>query len=200
MSDRNAPAAGHIETRSFGPALREEREQLGVSLERLVAETKVQRHYLEAVEGNNFRALPGGVFRRGIVRAYLHALRLEEQIWMPRFEAVYAAQSGDSSSSTSTETDWFAFAENVKRNRGARRQRTAMRWLGVILLLTMLLIAAWAVFHFVVTNRLLRRASSSSAAVSVQSGTAVGAPGPVRPSPDTGQPAQIGSDPAPAER
>ena len=61
----------------FGEALRLERERRGISLEALSAETKVRRRHFLALEQDEFGELPGGIFRRGILRAYLHALELE---------------------------------------------------------------------------------------------------------------------------
>lgn len=73
----------------FGEALRFERERRGISLHALSAETKVQPRHFLALEQDAFGELPGGVFRRGILRAYLHALELEEQEWVPRFDQCF---------------------------------------------------------------------------------------------------------------
>ena len=55
---------------SFGEELRRERELRRITLREVAESTKVSLRYLEALEGNDFEHLPGGVFNRGFVRAY----------------------------------------------------------------------------------------------------------------------------------
>lgn len=141
---------------AFGEELRAERERRGVSMERLCAETKVNARHFEALERGEYKALPGGVFRRGIVRAYLACVGLPEQEWMPRFEAHYAAhgeRSGTHGDQQEQEA-WATFAENVKKNRTPPRPRNTARWLGVLALFLVLLAAAWAVWRYVLRGRL----------------------------------------------
>ena len=142
---------------TFGEELRSERERRRVSIESLCADTKVNRRFIEALERGDYRALPGGVFRRGFVRAYLKAIGLDETEWMPRFEASFAqlAQS-IGKNPESQEDDWVTFAVNVKRNRGTQQQQFWKRWLGVLAMLIVLGIAAWAVWHYVLVGHLHR--------------------------------------------
>jgi cytoskeleton protein RodZ len=134
----------------FGEQLRMERERRGLSLETLCVETKVQQRHFEALEEEDYRALPGGVFRRGIVRAYLAATGLEEQVWMPRFQESYEekARAMGENPEPDGEEAWANFAENVRKNRIGSGSRNGARWLGVLGLLLVLLTAAWAVWHF----------------------------------------------------
>ena len=137
----------------FGEDLRAERERRGLSLETLCVQTKVQARHLEALEHGDYGALPGGVFRKGIVRAYLAATGLEEQAWMPRFEQSqeeYARATG----TTPAPEAWVAFAENVRRNRVGAGRRNGVRWAGVAALLLVLLAAAWAVWHYLLRYKL----------------------------------------------
>ena len=57
-------------TMSFGEELKRERELREISLREVSESTKISLRYLEALERNDFGALPGGVFNRGFVRAY----------------------------------------------------------------------------------------------------------------------------------
>ena len=139
---------------TFGQELREERERRGLSLETLCAQTRVQQRYLTALEQDQYAVLPGGVFRKGIVRAYLMATGLAENDWMPRFQqsldeharaqGLEPAQDGEA---------WATFAENVRRNRAGAGRRSSVRWLGVLLLFLLLAAAAWAVWHFLLRTR-----------------------------------------------
>ena len=55
---------------SFGEELKRERELRQISLREVSEATKINFRYLEALEQNDFRHLPGGVFNKGFVRAY----------------------------------------------------------------------------------------------------------------------------------
>jgi cytoskeleton protein RodZ len=132
----------------FGEELRTERERRGIPLERLCAETKVNSRQLQALERGDYQSLPGGVFRRGIVRAYLHAVGLDEAEWMERFQTSYDSYlHATGQASESDEAAWATFALTVKKNRKRLDSRTGLRWFGVALLFVLLAAGAWAVFH-----------------------------------------------------
>ena len=139
----------------FGEDLKHERESRGLTLEALAAETRVQLRHLAALEQDQFEALPGGLFRRSIVRAYLAAAGLEEQVWLPRFDRSLEqhAQAGKAGAASTSEA-WAAFAENVKRNRSGSAPSHRFRWIGVLLLLLAVLALAWAVWRYVLHQRL----------------------------------------------
>ena len=59
---------------STGSYLREHREHRGVSLEELAHATRIGRRFLEALERDDFAALPAGPFAKGFIRAYCQAL------------------------------------------------------------------------------------------------------------------------------
>lgn len=62
----------------FGDRLRREREMRGITLDEITESTKVSRRHLEALEGEHFDQLPGGVFNKGFVRAYARFLGIDE--------------------------------------------------------------------------------------------------------------------------
>jgi transcriptional regulator with XRE-family HTH domain len=55
---------------SFGEEIRRERELREISLAEVAEATKINVRFLEAIERNDFSCLPGGLYNRGIVRAY----------------------------------------------------------------------------------------------------------------------------------
>src|SRR5277367_6530043 len=134
----------------FCDELRWERERRQVSIEKISEETKVSTRHLQALEAGDYSALPGGVFRKGIVRSYLAAIGLDEVPWIERFEA-----SLRESGAESEETDWTEFAENVRRNRVGAESRTSLRWMGVGTMATMLIALGWAVWKFALHGRLI---------------------------------------------
>jgi cytoskeleton protein RodZ len=130
----------------FGNDLRCEREARGVALEAIAHGTKVSGRYLQALEQGSFNELPGGVFNKGIVRAYVRFLGLDEAVWLERYETCPGAAGAAA--------DWSGFAQNVRRNRIQSRQRNNRRWLGVIAMVLALLAIGWAVWRFVVQPRM----------------------------------------------
>jgi len=55
---------------SFGEELKRERKLRKITLREISESTKINVRYLDSLERNDFRHLPGGIFNRGFVRAY----------------------------------------------------------------------------------------------------------------------------------
>ena len=64
---------------SFGPWLRREREQRGITLQQISSSTKIGTQYLQALEDDRLEVLPGGVIGRGFVRAYANYVGIDEE-------------------------------------------------------------------------------------------------------------------------
>jgi cytoskeleton protein RodZ len=62
---------------TFGDTLKRERELRKISLREVSEATKIGLRYLEAMEGNRFEQLPGGVFNKGFIRAYAKFIGLD---------------------------------------------------------------------------------------------------------------------------
>jgi cytoskeleton protein RodZ len=138
----------------FCDELRWEREQRNVSIETICAETKVSSRHVEALESGAYGDLPGGVFRKGILRSYLKVLELDEAIWVERFEASLQATLQGTGKLGTTVDDWAEFAENVQRTRVRTRPATGLRWLGVAGMFAVLVLVGWLVWTLVVHRRL----------------------------------------------
>ncbi len=136
----------------FCDELRWERERRQVSIEKICEETKVASRHFVALEAGDYSALPGGVFRKGIVRSYLTALGLEETPWLERFEASLREHGAGA---TEVVEDWAEFAENVRRNRTGTESKTGMRWVGVGMMLMSLAALGWGVWKFALHGRLI---------------------------------------------
>jgi cytoskeleton protein RodZ len=63
---------------SFGEHLRREREMRGISLDEIMAATKIGRRLLLALEEEQFDLLPGGIFNKSYVRAYAKCVGMNE--------------------------------------------------------------------------------------------------------------------------
>ena len=64
---------------SFGETLRRERELRQISLREISEATKINLRYLDALERDDFRHLPGGVFNKGFVRAYAQFVGIDPE-------------------------------------------------------------------------------------------------------------------------
>ena len=135
----------------FCDELRLERERRNVSIDEICAVTKVSPRHLRALEAGEYRDLPGGVFRKGIVRSYLKVLDLDEVSWIERFEASLQECGTDEPDNE----DWTEFAENVRRNRGGVDSRIDPRWMGIAMMVVTLVVLGWSVWKFVLHGRLL---------------------------------------------
>ena len=65
--------------RTAGEILAQKRKELGLSLEAAEKETKIRRHYLEAIEKNNFAQIPEGAIAKGFIRNYAQYLGLSPE-------------------------------------------------------------------------------------------------------------------------
>ena len=126
---------------TFGEELRMERLNRGIALERITEVTKISQRHLVALEENQFRVLPGGILKKGIVRGYVNVLGLDEMDWITRFQRAYAA-SGEL---LDDDRNWIEFAANVGRARLRPRDAATerLKWAGAILLLMLVGLAVF---------------------------------------------------------
>jgi cytoskeleton protein RodZ len=70
---------------SLGSFLRESRQRRGLGLEEMARATRVAARYLEALETDDFAALPAPVFTKGFIRAYCQTLGLDPDDALTRY-------------------------------------------------------------------------------------------------------------------
>ena len=63
---------------SIGEKLRLARETRGIALRDISEQTRISMRYLEAIEADDYRRLPGGIFNRSFVRAYAKFIGYDE--------------------------------------------------------------------------------------------------------------------------
>lgn len=78
----------------IGPELRDARLGRGYSIEDCQRATRISRRYLEALEEEEFSALPAPVFARGFLRSYAQFLGLDPTAMVARFPSNPRAPSG----------------------------------------------------------------------------------------------------------
>ena len=63
---------------SIGEKLRLARETRGIALRDISEQTRISMRYLEAIESDDYRRLPGGIFNRSFIRAYAKFVGYDE--------------------------------------------------------------------------------------------------------------------------
>ena len=89
-------AVSEDSARPLGDWLRERREELGLSLEQAEAETRIRLRYLEALETEDFDALPDPVVGRGFLRNYAAYLELDPRAAVSRYGELVAPPEPES--------------------------------------------------------------------------------------------------------
>ena len=64
---------------TLGQRLRRAREQRHVSLREISDHTRISMRHLEAIEADDYKALPGGIFNRSFIKAYARQVGFNEQ-------------------------------------------------------------------------------------------------------------------------
>ena len=76
----------------MGEMLRAARSQAGLSLEAVSSATRIPRHNLIALEGDDFDVLPAEPFTRGLIRVYTRALAVPEEPVLNAYAAALSAR------------------------------------------------------------------------------------------------------------
>ena len=111
----------------FGKLLLDARTARGMTLLEVSASTKISVSRLQAIERDDIKSLPGGIFTRGFVRSYAEVVGLDPQAILEEFEARFPDES-----SVATLHATIAGSANEEF---VKRQRTAKRviWLALLL-------------------------------------------------------------------
>jgi cytoskeletal protein RodZ len=80
---------------SLGEKLKAAREARGITLSEVSAQTRIATRYLEAIEDNNYKPLPGGVFNKGFIKAYAKYVGIDETEALNDYARIVASQSSD---------------------------------------------------------------------------------------------------------
>lgn len=63
---------------SLGEKLRRAREEQGISISEIAEQTRISPHYLESIEKDDFKILPGGIFNKGFIKAFARYVGVSE--------------------------------------------------------------------------------------------------------------------------
>lgn len=82
---------------TLGEKLRQAREERGISISEVAEQTRISPHYLDCIENDDYRTLPGGIFNKGFVKSYAKTVGLDEQEALQDYSHLIAQQEGESS-------------------------------------------------------------------------------------------------------
>jgi len=86
---------------SIGEQLRLAREERGIPLREICDQTRISVHYLEAIETNDYKRLPGGVFNRSFIKAYARCVGYDEREAIEGYTR-YLREHGETSDDVNT--------------------------------------------------------------------------------------------------
>ncbi len=55
---------------TLGEKLRQAREARGITLSEVAEQTRIAPLYIESIENDDYRGLPGGIFNKGLVKSF----------------------------------------------------------------------------------------------------------------------------------
>lgn len=80
---------------SLGEKLQQAREARGISISEVAEQTRISSHYLEGIEADDYRNLPGGIFNKGFVKSYAKFVGLDEQEALHDYATLISAQEDE---------------------------------------------------------------------------------------------------------
>ena len=128
---------------SIGEKLRLARETRGIALRDISEQTRISMRYLEAIESDDYRRLPGGIFNRSFVRAYAKSIGYDEQEAIDDYVRMMREQ-GDSGDDVSTKP----FGSLVYLEGSPHSRSPLMTLLLAIVILAILTACIFAGLHF----------------------------------------------------
>src|SRR5260370_34972943 len=129
---------------SIGEKLRLARETRGIALREISEQTRISMRYLEAIESDDYRRLPGGSFNRSFIRAYAKHIGYDEQEALEEYSTMMH-ERGESTDEVSTRQP----RSSVYTDNGGQRSPLMTLLLAVIFLpgLSLWTLAAWCFYQ-----------------------------------------------------
>lgn len=128
---------------NIGEQLRLAREGRGIPLREISDQTRISIHYLEAIEMNDYKRLPGGIFNRSFVKAYARYVGYDEKEAVDGYTR-YMREQGD----TGDEVASTPYHSKVYTDASATRSPILTVVLAIVILailtLAVLAVLRWA--------------------------------------------------------
>jgi cytoskeleton protein RodZ len=169
---------------SFGEQLRLAREARGISLREISEQTRISMRYLEAIEANDFKRLPGGIFNRSFIKAYARYIGYDEKAAIDAYTHALREQGETVEESVSLPHKPHVYTD------GSSTRSPIVTLLLTVLILTILSLGVYAALHWYQRREAARTPGNNAAPVAEQPRTAPA---------NTTQPGASPSAPAPAQ-
>jgi cytoskeleton protein RodZ len=126
---------------TIGEQLRLAREERGIALRDICDQTRISIRYLEAIESNDYKKLPGGIFNRSFVKAYARYVGFDEKQAVEGYSQIMREQ-GKPVDDAETILHTRLYTE-------APAQRSPLLTVVLaVVILTILALGAWGVLHW----------------------------------------------------
>ncbi len=126
---------------SIGEKLRLARETQGIALRDISEQTRISMRYLESIEANDYKRLPGGIFNRSFIRAYAKFIGYDEDQAMEEYARTLRELGAPEEESKS-------YKSLVYTDDGAHNRSPLMTLLLALVILAVLSLCVWAGLHF----------------------------------------------------
>lgn len=80
---------------TLGEKLRQAREARGISISEVAEQTRISALYLESIENNDYKILPGGIFNKGFVKSYAKFVGINDQEALQDYSSLMAEQGNE---------------------------------------------------------------------------------------------------------
>jgi cytoskeletal protein RodZ len=135
---------------SIGEKLRLARETRGIALRDISEQTRISMRYLEAIEADDYRRLPGGIFNRSFVRAYAKHVGYDEQQALEEYSTMMHERGETTDEVSNRQPRSLVYTDN-----GGNRSPLRTVLLAIIIL-AVLCLGVWAAWYFY-EHRIKRR-------------------------------------------
>ncbi len=117
------------------------REARGITLRQISEQTRISIRYLEAIESNDYKRLPGGIFNRSFIKAYAKQISFDEEEALEGYLRT-AREQGDPGDEVVT----TPYKPHVYTDGGSRSPLVTL--LLTILILGILALGVYALLHW----------------------------------------------------
>jgi cytoskeleton protein RodZ len=127
---------------TIGEQLRLAREERGIALREISDQTRISVRYLESIESDDFKRLPGGIFNRSFIKAYARCVGYDEKKAIEAYTHMMREQGHPDDDTAITSHHSKVYTDTPA---------TRSPWLTVflaILILTILTLGALAAVHW----------------------------------------------------
>ncbi|MFN0108372.1 MAG: helix-turn-helix domain-containing protein [Blastocatellia bacterium] len=124
---------------TLGQQLKQAREERGITINQIAETTRLGSRFLEALENDDYKILPGGVFNRAFVRKFAHQVGMDED----QAVKLYDQQLADSGGAT-VKTAYLGLSDEVE----ARASSSNNTFIAVIVIVLLAALGAGVYFAF----------------------------------------------------